>query len=256
MTLFEQIKAISEERAEATQNSKHALMSAKMYAKADLETDKDVLENDSQKGDVYVWAMRGNGCGTDLTRFGNMHFETFVEQSPEGSEFYLLHCTDINEGTVKPTTREKALNLSDMGYRVDPDRTPRREMLFPQLDKMLGFDGVNNSLRHTLMGSELSMENGDRAALQIQKQGQDKVAITVVRSKCFDHNGKPEQPSKPEATYYAPLQAVAALGLSQTQYFAVEAQKSGYAKLTEIDKKTFNRAQKKVRKDKEIEHSI
>lgn len=256
MTLFDQIKAIAEERAEATKDSKFALMSAKLYSEADTETDKDILENDSQKGDVFVWAMRGNGCGTDLTRFGSTHFETFVEQSPEGSEFYVLQCTGINEGTVKKITREKALNLADMGYRFDENRQPRRERLFPQMDKMLGFDGENQSLRHTVMGSEFSTENGDRSALRIEKQGHDRVAITVVRTKKYDYRGKPEKPSKPEATYYCPVTSLGTIDLSKPNYFAVESQRSGYAKLTEIDKKTFNRALKNVQKTQESENAL
>ena len=256
MTLFDQITAIAKERAEATKDSTHPLMSAKLYSEADSEIDKDILENDSQKGDVYIWAMRGNGCGTDLTRYGNKHFETFVEQAPEGSEFYVLKCTDINEGTVKPITREKALKLGDLGYRINEDRKPRREHLFAQLDNMLGFDGQNESLRHTVMGSEFSTESGDRSAIRFQKIGHDRVAITVVRSKCYDHTGRPEKPSKPEATYYCPLKSMAKLDLSTPQHFAIESQRSGFAKLTEIDKRTFNRALKNAQKTQEAENTL
>lgn len=256
MTLFDQIKAISEDRAEATKDSKHPLMSAKLYSQADTEIDQDILENDSQKGDAYVWALRGNGCGTDLTRYGNPNFDVFVSQAPEGSEFYLLRCTGINEGTVEAITREQALNLDDMGIRADENRKPRRERLFPQLDAMLGFDGDQNSLSYTAMGSELSTEAGDKTALKIEKVDPGKVAITVIRSKCFDHNGKPDTPRKPEATYFCPTTSLGTLDLAKPHYFAVESQRSGFAKLTDISKKAFDRARSTVRKENGLEPAL
>lgn len=255
MTLFEQIQAIGQERAEATKDSEYAYLSSRLYAKADMEIDEDILKNDSQPGDAYVWALRGNGCGTDLTRFGNPHFDTFITQAPEGSEFYLLKCTGINEGTVQKITREKALDLPSMGIKANPERVPRRRHLYEQLDEMLGFGG-KWSARDSLMGSEFSPEKGDKTAIRIQRDNYRKIAIDVIRINTHDHNGKLEKPSKPEARYYVPETATSNMDLQKPKYFAIDSDRSGFAKFTEISKRAFDNAVKKVRKSQESEHTL
>lgn len=252
MTLLKQLISIAEERAEATKDSKRPLFQSQ---KNDLYgIDADVLANDSQAGDTYVWSLRGTSCGTNLTRFGSEDFETYIKCAPEGSEFYLLKCSGINEGTVKQISFDQALNLEDLGIKANEDRVPRRQHLYRQLNEILGLQG-DEGLEYTVMGSEFAPNDGDKAAIRIQQSGHRQIAIDIVRTKSHDYNGKVEQPRKAEARYYAPEKSINALDLKSPTYFAIESQRSGNAKLSSISKNAFDKAVKKVRGIQDVNYA-
>ncbi|MBD1577973.1 hypothetical protein HC723_16410 [Vibrio sp. S11_S32] len=98
------------------------------HYKTDLDVDKDVIENDAQAGDKYLWILKGNGCGTWLFRLGASSIvEQVVKSENENAVFYWVHVDSLNSGVIQRVTKKHASSLHNI--KPPAGRVPRRKLL-------------------------------------------------------------------------------------------------------------------------------
>lgn len=116
------------------------------YTEDLLSYDKDIIENDAQRGDVYISVLKGNGCGTYIllcdctndhrTQRNAAVLDESITASHHPSKYFSVVVTGINEGTVEEINEEEARRLiSTVG--LSPYREPRRTNANSQICKLI-----------------------------------------------------------------------------------------------------------------------
>ncbi|MBE8233135.1 MAG: hypothetical protein HAW67_05310 [Endozoicomonadaceae bacterium] len=169
-SLYEQMKKIGEGLAVVSKGSHVEYLKA---YKDDLYVyDKDVMENDSQAGDRYLWEVKGSGAGTycNLIQGEKMH----MWERPEDSQFYLLNCTGINEGDISVISAEMAQQIH-LKIPARENRVPRRLHLFSAMKEKLG---VN--LRDSKFANDFNIKEDLEFAIKVTPKRNMEVEVTVV----------------------------------------------------------------------------
>lgn len=251
MDIYKKLKQIAEKEEKRSKGSDVHFFENN---KNDLyEIDKDILKNETQKGDTYVWALKSNGCGTFLVRCaGNEESHTLKTAGPD-SKFLLLQFTDANEGNVSEISYEQALNAYK-DYPEPEGRMPRRELLYKQLNDMLGIKDRNMRLELSRMGSEFNPRNGDRSIIKISTKDPNWITLDVVRPKIRPPGKYETLIQKPREQYFAvkTLDAIEKLNLrgKQNKVLLVESQANGFAKISNVTERMFNIAINSIEKEK------
>lgn len=250
MKIYKQLAKIAERLAKESEGKDVAYFNS--YKKDLYEIDKDILANDSQAGDTYIWAVKANGCGTFMVRCQGDQESYTLKEAGDNSKFFRLRCTGINEGTVEEISYKQALRAYK-DYPEPAGRVGRRRYMYEQLNQLLGLDESTGRLEHTLMGSEFSPKDGDRSVIKVSGSG-TWLKIDVVRPKISPPREHEVLCQKPSHFYYATKSYTGGnLVADGPKYFLLESQQDGYAKVTEASQRMFTIAQKTVEKSLEIE---
>lgn len=252
-SLYEKMVKIAEAANVETAHTDKPLFS---HYKNDLYViDKDMIENDSQSGDHYIWAIKDNGCGTYLNMTGFEQSKITIGTVPPDSRFY--HITVYNEGRgeIEQINKEKALALIDI-HKVNPHRVPRRTSLVEHLDR-LAFPGGDEgySVSKSRILSEFNPRPGDKTALMIAaRKGADNVVIQVLRTKMKPNDQDDSRVQKKIEEYYFPKTLTASTLYSEKPRFVVlETTQQGFAKIEEITEKMYKKEVLKMARAKERE---
>lgn len=248
--VYEQIKLIAEkaEKEEASGG-----VSFFRHYKSDLyQVDKDILEFDSQRGDNYIWALKDNGCGTALTRTGVEHATFLVGNEGDEARFYLLSMTGPNKGTVLRVSKDRALEHAEE-LTFPGERKPRRHRVLDLLEKEINIRG-NFSINKTVIAADFNPRPGDKTCVKILRATPTRVSVQIVRHKMAENDRHEDRTQKDNETYAidAPGSYMYQAGeFVKESYHLIESTQQGYARIKDIDKKTFNRALKSVEKARE-----
>jgi len=206
--------------------------------------DKEELLESSQKHDRYIWALKDNGCGTQLVLAGTTNAEWMVDNIGEKSKFYSLSLSGINTGEVKPVSKDEAMGIVAHYSRSSP-RVPRISSVFSTLLKEIEI-ASNQELQYSLLMSDMSPEPGNLVLAEIKKTNYDEVQIKVLRptEKSKDISSKSDKTytlrgSKTDFGWKDKL---------DPKYIKFEVTHTGLAKMKETDKKDFSLASKKIRR--------
>tara|TARA_R110001583_G_scaffold42134_11_gene133994 strand:+ start:2587 stop:3276 length:690 start_codon:yes stop_codon:yes gene_type:complete len=120
--------------------------------------DRDILVNDSQAGDIYLWVLKSGGCGTWLFRAVGQDLTGLIKPD---DRVFKLSCTDINTGTTEEIPFEMAIAFAKQ-HNESKNRVPRRVKILDAISKH--FPSVYN----TSIGNCLDLyEGGEKAMLSI-----------------------------------------------------------------------------------------
>lgn len=244
-TLYKQIEAISDKHNHNPGEIGHLV-------EWDLEIDKDLITNDTQNGDVWLWIMKGE-TGSNLTRlvggFDQEDFlkSTYLREIPKGGRLFWLECTGHNEGHVVETTREDALERLS-SFKDNPNRVPRRQTVESVLSEHVERYGSN--ARSSVVGKE----QGDKTFISIKPESRDYYKVTEV----FSSKGKEPRIE----SHFASFSDVKNIGASFISVTVDQKSRTGsYGTVEAITEKQFDKIQKLAikkleKKDLEQEHAM
>ena len=178
MSLYEKMLNIANEVVKETQDRTTPLLHAHLN---DIhQSDKDVVLNDMQAGDHWMWIIKGNGCGTYLFLLdGQGDFGYKRSISDQNAIIYLVRVTAENQGEVSRVPNNEALGYTERKMVTD-GRIPRRLTMFQQLSDLMRLDKVGVRLSETKIWCDFSVVHGDLSTLTISNNG-GTLSITIER---------------------------------------------------------------------------
>lgn len=242
MSLYAVMKTEIEKLASDTAGGENPLF---VHYKDDFyRIDRDEIQEDAQSGDIYIWAIKGCGCGTYLTRCNGSMAAHLVSAMSPANLFYRIDVTGVDEGRIKRLPdKDAALEVARI-IQEPAGRRPRREPFYVQLDRLLGYDNKNSPLRHHAMRSEFMPLPGDKSMLRLSfaSQGQD-VRIDVLRTQV-----SAEGSFKRQATYLVTVTPMYWLqhDPSAPLYLSVEGLTGGTAKVCVASRRLYAAAERKL----------
>lgn len=168
----------------------------------DLACDEEILREDSQAKDTYLWIFKGK-TGTNLVLMsGTDEREDFLKEThlrhhTKEARFFWLECTGDNAGKVVETTVEKALKRLPT-FTQKPNRKERRSDVYDLLNKYIrdyrrnvSTNSLSDILNRQIPGyrRNVSTENvaelkhGDKFFISILPTGNNSIKVKEITSK-------------------------------------------------------------------------
>jgi len=135
------------------------------------KTDRDIVMNDMQKGDVWLWVLKNNGCGTWMILLdGNVYYDFAKHISEEGSKLFLIDVRGVNKGEIKSVSAEFAVSILDKCLHPQ-GRVARRETVYDSLTKLLDLETMGIQLSMTRLWSDFTVAKGDLSYIKLSISG-------------------------------------------------------------------------------------
>jgi len=168
MSLFESMLELASKIKVQTSETKFPLLTSHLN---DLNKhDRDIVLNDMQKGDVWLWVLKSNGCGTYLLLLdGNVDRGFASRIKEEGAMLFLINVTGLDEGSIKPVDARMAEGMLDEA-QFRGERVPRRLSLYNQITDLLDLKAKGVTLSSTKFCSDFSIAEGDISFIRLTKQ--------------------------------------------------------------------------------------
>ena len=178
MHLFDTMLSTATEVKEQTKSRTTPLLHAHFD---DIHThDKDIVLNDMQAGDHWLWIIKGNGCGTYLVLLDGKADVGFVSRAQDKNAMvFMVRVTGENEGVLTRIENEDAAGYIDQAL-VSKNRVPRRLTMYSQLSMLMRLDKLGVRLSETKLWSDFSVNKGDLSTLTISNKG-GQLSITIKR---------------------------------------------------------------------------
>lgn len=210
--------------------------------------DKDVMLNDSQKGDEYIFIIKANGYGTHLMRADGESKASDMRLRDKWSKYFHMKLDGINSGEIMEVTNRDAKKI--VSNSVNNDMEPRRRGLIEQLDEITGRK-IDNSLLHTKLGFEFQPNKGDKSLIRLSVGNGTTLIAHVLRTKMNNDPLGDVSVKKSDAYYYMDAsQEVADSLKTAPRYFEVNTTEKNYAEIDECGEMNYFKA-KNIVADKE-----
>lgn len=178
MSLFESMLELASNMQVKTLNTKHPLLTG--YLDDVNVRDRDVVKNDMQAGDSWLWVLKSNGCGTYLLLLdGNIYNGFDQRMKEEGTAIFLITVTGDDEGKIKPISAGTAIGMTHEVHHK-PNRVPKRVDAYSVFTEFLDLKAMGVQLSDTRFWSDYSVSKGDVSYLKLSKSGTE-ISFVVNR---------------------------------------------------------------------------
>lgn len=199
--------------------------------------DKDVMHNDSQAGEEYIFVLKGNGFGTYLMALDGESVASDVRLGDKTSKFFHMKLDDVNSGEIREVTNREAKKIVTNAV-TNPEIEPRRRQLYDQLSEIVG-KKESQTLRNTKMGFDFQPNPGDKSVIRLSVANNQTLIAHVLRTKIGeDKYGEQSVKKKSEYYYMQASEEVAKNLKDKPQYLSVDTTQKNYAdikKASELD---------------------
>lgn len=180
MSLFDKLLGIAHTIVEETKNRDTPLLQSHFN---DInQFDKDIVLNDMQAGDHWMWIIKSNGCGTYMFLLdGNVDIGFVSRLKDENSIVFMIRVTAENEGEVIRVKSGDALGYADRKMVLE-GRIPRRLSMYSQLSDLMRLSKISVALSDTKLWCDFSVSKGDVSTLTIIPNG-SALSITIKRDR-------------------------------------------------------------------------
>lgn len=186
MSLFESMLNLASKIQAKTLNTSFPLLTS--YLDDINVRDRDVVMNDMQAGDVWLWVLKSNGCGTYLLLLDGDMYSGFDKRiAEEGTKTFLIRVSGQDEGTIKPIKSDTAIGMLDKPYNKK-NRVPRRLYADVVFAKLLDLSASGYRLSDTRFWCDFTVVGGDVSYIKLNQTGSNisfvvnRVVFTLSRS--------------------------------------------------------------------------